>query len=190
MDDSKYKPIPGYKGYLISENGDVYSEKTSHFMKVSMFGCYKYPVVTFYNNKKTTHVPVHKLVALAWLPIPQDWSLNEILGNYQSKILVVHHRDNNKMNYHASNLEWVTQYENVNKDDINEQKSKRMKGNQHAKGHASPRVYKRYKYFLNGQEMTLKELMEFLKCSQSKITESFRCNLGLVRLGMLTREEK
>lgn len=188
--DSKYKPIPGYNGYLISEDGVVYSEKTSHFMKIRMLGCYKYPVVVFYNNKKNTVVPVHKLVALAWLPIPQSWSLNEVLGNYESKRLVVHHKDNNKMNYKASNLEWTTQYENANKDDLNKKRSEAMKGNKHAKGHRISDNHKRYRYFLNGQEMTVKELTNFLKCSRSKITESFRRNLGLVRTGMLTREEK
>lgn len=188
--DSKFKPIPGYNGYLISEDGVVYSEKTSHFMKIKILGCYQYPVVSLYVNK-LTNVPVHKLVALAWLPIPQDWSLNEVLGNYESKRLVVHHKDNNKMNYKASNLEWVTQYENLNKDDLNKLRSEKMKGNKNAKGHHhTANTHKRYKYFLNGQEMTIKELTEFLKCSKSKITESFRRNLGLVRTGMLTREEK
>lgn len=188
--DSKFKPIPGYNGYLISEDGVVYSEKTSHFMKIKMLGCYQYPVVSLYVNK-LTNVPVHKLVALAWLPIPQNWSLNEVLGNYESKCLVVHHKDNNKMNYKASNLEWVTQYENLNKDELNKLRSEKMKGNKNAKGHHhSSNTHKKYKYFLNGQEMTIKELTEFLKCSKSKITESFRRNLGLVRTGMLTREEK
>ena len=62
--DSKFKPIPGYNGYLISEDGVVYSEKTSHFMKIRMLGCYNYPVVVFYNNKKiigydtTTFLPL------------------------------------------------------------------------------------------------------------------------------------
>ena len=96
------------------------------------------------------------------------------------------------MNNNASNLRWCTPLENVNFDNYDKVlRRERLKGNTNAKGRRNIDISerKRYIYILDGEEYSIRELITKLNCSKSKITESFRKNLGLVRSGRLTRKE-
>lgn len=61
----------------------------------------KYATVTAYVNGKQKHFYVHRLVAEAFIPNPENKPQ-------------VNHIDGNAKNNHASNLEWVTAKENAN----------------------------------------------------------------------------
>lgn len=60
-----------------------------------------YPVVGLYKKSKGNQRKVHRLVALAFIPNPENKP-------------AVNHRDGNKQNNNIENLEWVTNRENTN----------------------------------------------------------------------------
>jgi len=94
------KVIESYKGnYLVSLDGKVYNSKgLCMSQKNDSKGFYKMINLSFQGKKKM--FLVHRLVALAYIPI--------IKGKEQ-----VNHKDGNKKNNHADNLEWVTPAENL-----------------------------------------------------------------------------
>lgn len=143
-----------------------------------------------YNNGKNNTVVVHKLIALTWVPLPKNYTLQDVLGNWRSRSLVVDHIDGNKTNFNASNLRWCSQLDNANFENYDKgKKSEALKGNQNAKNKKTPKNVGelRYTYHYNGKDYTMRGICKELNCNKSKITESFRKNLGLVRAGKLTR---
>lgn len=85
--------------YKVSESGKI-KNKTGKIMsdKTIKNG---YRQVTLFINGKSKREAIHRLVAKAFIP------------NVYDK-LTVNHKDGNKLNNEVSNLEWMTQKENVN----------------------------------------------------------------------------
>lgn len=109
---SGFKDILGYEGlYAISKSGQVYSYPKSVYddyrksfrnydgliLKTTK---YIYEMVGLHKNGKFKTATVHRLVALTWLPNPE---------NKQQ----VNHKDHNKLNNSIENLEWCTRSENM-----------------------------------------------------------------------------
>lgn len=95
------KSIPGWEGlYSISQEGDIYSIRQSKFLKprLSMDG---YKRVALYLNGKSYEQRVGKLVALTFIPNPENKPQ-------------VNHKDYNRVNDFIENLEWCTNLENSN----------------------------------------------------------------------------
>ncbi len=89
--------------YYVTENGEVYSNFNGQLKKrkpvIDKYGYYK---LTMYHNRKKFDMKVHRLVAICFIPNPND-------------LPMVEHLDDNKLNNHVSNLEWVTDRENKNR---------------------------------------------------------------------------
>lgn len=109
-----WKPILGYEGlYEISNHGNVRSYKNGKWgiraEPRAIFGQkgkhYKTVPLCRDGSKKTR--PIHRLVAEAFLPNPENLS-------------DVNHKDGNKDNNQVDNLEWCTHAENMRHASIND----------------------------------------------------------------------
>lgn len=110
----KWKPINGYEGlYMVSNRGRVRSidrnvhrkRGTTKMLHGRIIRQQKrtngYFFVTLSKQGKLKSLDVHRLVAMAFVEGQNDG-------------LVVNHKDENKHNNNASNLEWVTLKQNAN----------------------------------------------------------------------------
>lgn len=108
--EERYKPIPDFPDYYITDHGNVYSYRNGNtgwkgLRKLSLRGKNnprRYLQVCLSKNGHTKYVQVHRLVAFSFCE-----------GYFPGA--VVNHIDGNIHNNHYSNLEWVTQKENVHK---------------------------------------------------------------------------
>jgi hypothetical protein len=102
MEDN-WKPVKGYEKYfMVSEEGKIWSNRTKKVLKtqISKTG---YEIFSSYlhgRNSKSVCLRVHRLVAEVFCDNPKNCPQ-------------VNHKDGNKLNNHAFNLEWVTNRENV-----------------------------------------------------------------------------
>lgn len=93
----QYKILKQYPNYKIYSHGAVWSDYKQGWLKPAL-NTYLY--VTIVNNQgKSKKQPIHRLVAKAFLPNPEN-------------LPVVNHIDENKLNNDVSNLEWVTYSQN------------------------------------------------------------------------------
>lgn len=98
---SRLKTIEGYDKYFISDDGKVYSDKYNERRELIPRKNYKgYLYVNLCKNGKYKSKMIHRLVA------------KYFLENYSDN-LQVNHIDGNKENNNFSNLEMVTQSENM-----------------------------------------------------------------------------
>lgn len=96
----EWKAIRGFEGlYSVSDCGSVRNDRTRKRLKwaVSDHG---YCSVKLFREKKGYQKAVHRLVAEAFIPNPENKPQ-------------VNHKDLNKRNNYAVNLEWVTNGENM-----------------------------------------------------------------------------
>lgn len=101
INNIEYKVIPGYSDYYAGYDGTIYSSKSDKLKKlrVTRDG---YLLVNLYDEEHKVHSElVHRLIALTWLPNPEDKP-------------EVHHKDEDKTNNSVTNLAWVTSKENIN----------------------------------------------------------------------------
>lgn len=98
----KWKPIviEGISTkYIVSDDGDVVNAKTNYTLAKTLTkkGYQKVGIVM---NGKIYNRTIHRLVAKAFIPNPEGK-------------LTVNHKDGDKHNNHVSNLEWMTNRENI-----------------------------------------------------------------------------
>lgn len=96
----KYRIIPGFTNYAVSEEGGVIDAVTGQAVpRNNKPSSLYYPEIWLYNPDRGffKSVKIHRLVALAWVKNP-DWA----------NFCIVNHRDGNKLNYNKENLEWTT----------------------------------------------------------------------------------
>ena len=89
-----WKRIPDYPRYLVSGDGDVYSERTGKVLKpaISKFG---YARVALYKGNGEVHtIMVHRLVASAFL-------------ENQDNLPQVNHINEDRLDNRLENLEWA-----------------------------------------------------------------------------------
>lgn len=99
-----WKPIAGYEGlYEVSNLGQVRSlprKNVKGGIKSPTETKWGYLICPLWKNGKAKHCSVHRLVAEAFIPNPENKP-------------TVNHIDCNRKNNRADNLEWATQSENV-----------------------------------------------------------------------------
>lgn len=94
-----WKDIEEYEGYYqVSNFGNIKNIKTNYVIKLNDINSVGYYRVTLYNPIKKRFF-VHRLVAY------------HFCDGYKED-LIVNHKDGNKQNNNANNLEWVTRSEN------------------------------------------------------------------------------
>lgn len=112
VDLSGFKPIPEFPKYLIDENGTIYGTKNNIVMKKALDRG-GYERITLRDDTGKRHFrPVHQLVLSAF----NESEYRRLKDSYvegQNDYLVVNHIDSNRTNNHISNLEVVTQQENI-----------------------------------------------------------------------------
>ena len=103
--------IPNIPDYIIYENGDIYSKERVIIKNNGKKQTFKsqlikpsadsggYLKVGLYVDKKRTYHNVHRLLAMAYIPNPDN-------------LPCVNHIDTNKLNNSIENLEWCTQMYN------------------------------------------------------------------------------
>ena len=97
----KWRDIPGYEGfYQVSDLGNVRSIRFNKIRNMKSWDSHGYRAVELCMNNNRHTVGVHRLVALTFIPNPENKP-------------EVNHKDRNKSNNNVENLEWVTQSENV-----------------------------------------------------------------------------
>jgi hypothetical protein len=84
--------------YEVSDNGEIRNTDTGRILKLQYVNGYHAVYIT--RDKKTKGYLVHRLVARAFLPAPNEGAV------------CVDHIDRNKLNNSVQNLRWVTSSQN------------------------------------------------------------------------------
>lgn len=104
MENEIWKPVPGYEDYYeVSTLGRIRRIKgrsAGKILKGSLNASGGYLIVSLYVNKRYKYLLVHRVVAITFLPNPDNKPQ-------------VNHIDGNKLNNALTNLEWATQEENM-----------------------------------------------------------------------------
>jgi len=114
-----WKDIKGYEGlYQVSDVGNIKSlnyNKTKQEKNLK-FGIDTsgYRVVNLFKNGKPKMYTVHKLVAITFIPNPNDYP-------------IINHKDENRRNNNIDNLEWCTYKYNLNYGERNKKVKQNMK---------------------------------------------------------------
>ena len=96
-DGETWKKIDGFPRYSVSIDGQVRNDKTWRILKPSGK---RYLRVSLTENGVTRSFQVHRLVATAFIPNPENKA-------------EVNHKDGNRFNNDVSNLEWASKSENM-----------------------------------------------------------------------------
>ena len=105
----KWKYIPGFEGYIVSEDGEVMTlpgkrngNALGHLLspRKNQMGYLQVCLTSDTGKRKWNYI--HRLVASAWIPKKQN----------QRDCNLVMHKDDNPLNNHKKNLKWGTQFQN------------------------------------------------------------------------------
>ena len=129
--------------FWIDSTGRVRNERTNKWLKGGINKGYHFYSIFFKGKQYTLYV--HKLVAEYFLINPNP-----------EKYLIIHHKDENKLNNNVNNLEWVSSNEH---------------GKNHGKGYSVNRIY------INGEEVNINALKQFRNSPYYVSKEGFVYNL-------------
>ena len=93
-------PIEGFPDYLVDTSGKIYSLKTHKYLKPN-YTKKKYASVELFKDGKSKRILIHRIVAKAFIPNPNN-------------LPQVNHIDENPSNNDVNNLEWCSAKYNMN----------------------------------------------------------------------------
>ena len=105
ISDEEFKPVCGFERcYMVSNYGNLISLHPEHYGEYLDFGGVGkdgtgYKSIMLYDGEHRKSMSLHRLVALAFIPNPENKP-------------TVNHIDGNKLNCYVGNLEWATYAEN------------------------------------------------------------------------------
>jgi len=105
-----WKDVVGFEDYFkVSDCGQVYSKRTSKILKQNKRKNGYLTIATRIGGRdgQLYCFKVHRLVAEAFLPEPDEY-LTEWAKYSHYGVVLVNHKDGDKANNHSNNLEWVT----------------------------------------------------------------------------------
>lgn len=130
----------GYDNYFINNNGEIkYISKNKEKDKKYIIDKDGYFRVKINKNNKTKYYYVHRLVAIAFIPNPNN-------------LPCVNHKDENKSNNNVDNLEWCTIAYNNNYGNRNKKASETMR-----KKYKNGNCYMTGKHHSDKTKMKIKE---------------------------------
>jgi len=144
-----FNSIKGYRfAYSISNCGTLYSRKTNKILKPSKNNA-GYFKIALYKKGVKTYFDIHRLVAIAFIPNPENKR-------------TVNHKNGIKTDNRVENLEWATYSENAKHsyDILNRKKSRGQKGNFGAKHNRSKFFYIKY---MNGDIVIYESALDFMR---------------------------
>lgn len=99
-----WKDVPGYEGlYKVSNIGKVMSlnfDGTSQPRVMNPYNVHGYKRLRLFKDKNKVSIGVHRLVAMAFIPNPENKPF-------------INHKDGDPNNNTVENLEWATHSENI-----------------------------------------------------------------------------
>lgn len=99
FDMNDWRKLEAFENYLFSKDGRIFSITSNRELKLSMTTT-GYKQFAKKINGKTKFFSVHRLIATAFIPNPENKPQ-------------INHKDGNKINNSVENLEWVTSRENI-----------------------------------------------------------------------------
>lgn len=112
----EWRPVEGFEDrYKVSNTGSVFSIISNRLLtpKIDRYG---YKCVCLFRKGKSKHTTIHRLVAKAFISNPEN-------------LPTVNHKDENKLNNRAENLEWLSVKDNDNYGSRNERMANSKKVN-------------------------------------------------------------
>ena len=101
MQNEIWLDVPGFPGYQVSNAGRVKSFRSGERILKQCNDGFGYPKVRLWRDATGMTVHVHKIVALAFIPNPDNKP-------------EIDHINTNRMDNRVENLRWVTRKENTN----------------------------------------------------------------------------
>ena len=138
IDLVRRKPVVGYEGYYevdmygnvysvertvkVNDNGRIYGKPVKSKKLSETKHSAGYRTVTLTRNGEMVNKYVHRIVAEAYIPNPQNLSC-------------VNHKDEDKTNNFVGNLEWCTVQYNTNYGNAREKQADALRGRKHSQEH-------------------------------------------------------
>lgn len=98
--DEKWKIVPGFPNYEASDLGRIRHAFSRRVRKPNRHRKWNYYSVCVHSGGKRKNIKVHRMIAAAFLPNPQQKPQ-------------VNHLDGSRLNNKLTNLEWATSAENM-----------------------------------------------------------------------------
>ena len=155
----EWKEIPGYEGlYEVSNKGNVRNVRRNKLLRLSKNN-YGYIQVSLYKNGIKTGPKVHRLVAEAFIPNPDN-------------LPMINHKDEDKTNNNVDNLEWCDVKYNNNYGTKNIRRSETLIKNGYWTGLSKEEWRK--KYYEENKEKRKEYMREYRKVYRKKNKEKIR----------------
>ena len=106
-------PVKGYEQYFVNERGNIYSSISQKYLKPNITAG-GYCTVELFRGGKSKRLLVHRIVAAAFIPNPNN-------------LPEVNHKDENPLNNSVSNLEWCDHKYNMNYGTLQQRKREILK---------------------------------------------------------------